>query len=101
MASPFVAGDPCGPYQPPAQPLPPLAGICVGGSVKVLIRGRAVALIGAGLTSIGPIVAATLVSTKTLIEGKPVILGGGLTTLATGYHSGPVFAVNAATVQVT
>ena len=67
----------------------------------MLIKGKSVMLVGQAVTSGGPIVSSTLNSVKTLIEGKPVILGGSVTTLASGYHTGVIAAAGAAGVLVT
>jgi hypothetical protein len=66
----------------------------------VTIRGRPVGLLPGCPTSGGTITTASLLSTKTLIEGKVVILGGAVTNLDNGYAGGIVSAVQAAGVLI-
>ena len=100
MQIPVVAGDIGGPYTPPQPSQPPIVATMLLGSTTVLIKQRSVMLFGNAVTSAGPIVSSTLNSTTTLIEGLPVLLNGTVTTLASGYHSGPIIAVVAAGVLV-
>lgn len=95
MGVPVVAGDFGGPYyNPSTQAYAPF--VMVGGSSRTFINGRSVLLLGQALTTGGPIVSATLVSVVTLVEGRPVLLGGALTNLATGWVLGVLQATGAA-----
>lgn len=101
MGIPLVAGDQGGPYTPPGT-APPQIATFIQGSVRVRVKGKSVALNNAqALTTLGPIITSTLNSTITMIEGAPVILGGSLTNLASGYSNGTVFALGAIGVNVS
>lgn len=88
MGVPVIAGDFGGVYTYPS--VPPLFASfqMVSGSVKTFIHGRALMLYGQAGTSGGPIVAASLVSAKTLVENRPVLLSGAVTSLGTGWFGG-------------
>ena len=102
MGVPAIFGVIAGPYSPPpGSVLPPITATILGASTRVLIKGSSVALFpGPTQTSAGPIIFSTLNTVTTLVEGQSVILGGSLTTLASGYHSGPVAAIGAIGVLV-
>lgn len=100
MATPVVAGDFGGPYTPPGTAPPQIASM-ISGSVRVLVKGKSVLLFGAAFTTLGPIITSSLNSSVTMIEGKPVILGGSVTNLASGYSNGTLFALGAIGVNVS
>lgn len=100
MGIPLVANDFGGPYTPPGT-APPQVVTIVGGSTRVFIKGKSVALFPGAITTLGTIIVSSLNSMTTLIEGKPVILGGSLTTLSSGYSNGTVFALGAIGVNVS
>lgn len=88
MGVPVVAGDIGGPYMYPSTP-PVFASFpMVSGSVRTLVSGRSVMLVGQAQTGGGPISAGTLFSVATLIEGKPVYFVGATTFLSTGWLNG-------------
>lgn len=99
MGVPVVAGDKGGPYTPPA-PGPAILADVVVGSTRVVIKGKSVALLGNTVTTFGTILTSTLNSTRTTIEGRPVILGGSLTNLSSGYSNGTMLALGALGVLV-
>lgn len=100
MGVPVIAQDQGGPYTPPGT-APPQVALVIQGSVRVRIKGASVALNNAQtLTTLGLIVSSTLNSTTTMIEGVPVILGGSLTNLSSGYSNGTMFALGAVGVNV-
>jgi hypothetical protein len=88
MGLPVVAGDIGGPYVYPS--VPPLTASfpMTAGSVKTFFNGKSVMLLGQALTGGGPIITATLFTTVTFVEGKPVLLGGAVTNLGTGWLAG-------------
>mgnify|MGYP001583460257 CR=1 FL=1 len=97
---PIVVGDIGGVYTLPGTP-PSFASFpMTGGVPNVLIKGAPVLTVAQGLTGGGPIVSSTLVSTKTLIGGSPVHLGGSVTNLGTGWIGGVLQATVAAGVLV-
>lgn len=98
MGVPLVAGDQGGPYT--LGLLPPVIATVVTGSTRVFIKGKAVALFPGTVTTFGSIITSILNSQRTFIEGKPVILGGSLTNLSSGYSNGTVFAIGALGVVV-
>lgn len=100
MGLPIIVGDIGGIYTYPSVP-PLFASFPVtGGSSKTFIHGRAIALLAQAVTAGGPIVSATLFSTKTLVEGRPVLLGGAVTILGTGWLNGTLQPAGAGNVQV-
>lgn len=100
MGVPVVATDIGGPYSPPGTSPPAIATV-LQGSTRTRIRGQSVALNNAlTLTTLGQIISSTLNTTKTTIEGSPVILGGSLTNLSSGYSNGTLFALAAIGVTI-
>lgn len=101
MGFPVVQGDQGGIYTLPG--IPPLFASfqMVSGSVKTFIGGRAIMLLAQAVTTGGPIVASSLNSVKTLVEGRPVMLGGSITSLSTGWIGGVLQAVGAASSGVS
>jgi uncharacterized Zn-binding protein involved in type VI secretion len=100
MGTPVVAGDFGGPYTPPGTAPPQIATV-IQGSSRVFIKGKSIALFGQAFTTLGPIITSTLNSSVALIEGKPVILGGSVTNLGSGYSNGQLFALGAIGVNVS
>lgn len=92
MPVPVVVSDFGGPYQ--LGQLVQTATI-VFGSPTVFVKGQPVATLPGAITSLGPIVSSTLNTTKVLVKGSPVILGGSVTNCATGWSNGTVLALNA------
>jgi len=88
MPIPVVQGDVGGPYVYPSTPPAYASFPMTSGSVKTFIGGRSVMLVGQANTGGGPIISGTLTSTKVLIEGKPVYVGGAVTMLGTGWLQG-------------
>lgn len=96
MGVPLVAGDQGGPYAPPSPTLPPVIAVVQVGSVRVFVKGKSVALANSTtVTTFGTIITSTINSLRVLVEGAPVILGGSLTNLSSGYSNGTVFAIGA------
>lgn len=101
MGVPVVAGDFGGPYAPPTPTLPPIIATVQGGSARVFIKGRSVALFpGPAVTDYGTILTSTMNSVTTIVEGASVILGGSVTNLSSGYSNGTLFALGAIGVIV-
>ena len=101
MGLPVVQGDIGGPYMYPSVP-PVFASFpMVSGSTKTLFNTRSVMLLGQAFTGGGPISTATLISVQVFVEGKPILLGGAMTMLSTGWLFGVLQAVNAPNIQVT
>lgn len=97
--TPVVVGDFGGPYT--LALAPPQIATVISGSARVRIKGRSIALFGQAFTTLGPIITSTSNSARTLIEGKPVILGGSVTSLGSGYSNGTLFALGAIGVNVS
>lgn len=97
---PVVVGDIGGIYTLPGTPPTFSSFPMTGGVANVLIKGSPVLTVANGLTGGGPIVSSTLLSTKTLIAGSPVHLGGSVTNLGTGWTGGVLQATTAAGVLV-
>lgn len=97
---PVVVGDIGGVFTLPTTPPAFSSFPMTGGVPNVLIRGVPVLTVAQGNTGGGPIVSSTLVSTKTLIGGSPVHLGGSVANLATGWVGGVLQATTAAGVLV-
>lgn len=97
---PVVVGDNGGIYTLPGTPPTQASFPMTGGVPNVLIKGSPVLTVAQGITGGGPIASSTLVSTKTLIGGSPVHLGGSVTNLATGWLGGVLQAATAAGVLV-
>lgn len=100
MGVPIVTGDIGGPYTLPTVPPAVASFPMTTGSVKTQFAGRSVMLLGQALTAGGPIIAATLVTTKTFVEGKPVLLAGAVTMLGTGWINGTLQPGGATNIQV-
>lgn len=98
---PVVSGDIGGPYTYPS--VPPLVASfpMLAGSVKTLFNSRSVMLLGQATTGGGPIISATLFSTKVFVEGKPVLCVGATTILGTGWIGGVLQGGGASNVLVT
>lgn len=88
MGLPVVAGDTGGPYVYPSVPPVYASFPMTAGSVKVFFNGKSVMLFGQAFTGGGPIISASLMTTKTFVEGKPVLLVGAMTMLGTGWLNG-------------
>ena len=100
MGIPIVVGDIGGPYQPPGVG-PPVMATMVTGSTRVFIRGRPVLLFPSpAVTSLGTIVSSTLNTSIVRIEGRPVLLGGSVTNLSSGFSAGTLIASTAAGVNL-
>ena len=82
MATPMVAGDTAGPFQPPGTPPPtPFTVTATSGSSKVRFNGLAVMLLNSNTcTSVaygtGSLTGVSPASVKVRVEGEPVLLGG-------------------------
>lgn len=100
MGVPIVKDDVGGVYVLPGSPPQFATFPMLQGASRTFFNGRSVMLLGQALTAGGPIATATLVSQKTLIEDKPVLLSGAVTTLQTGWLNGTLIGVNAANAQV-
>lgn len=101
MGLAIVTGDIGGPYTLPGVPPIVASFPMVSGSVKTLFAGKSVMLFGQAFTAGGPIIAATLMSAKTLVEGRPVLLAGAVTMLGTGWINGVLQPGGAPNVFVT
>lgn len=101
MPIPVVAGDIGGPYTYPS--VPPLTSPfpMVSGSTKVFFNGKSVMLFGQAFTGGGPIISATLMTSVTFVESKPVLLVGAVTMLGTGWINGVLQGGGAPAVLVT
>jgi hypothetical protein len=88
MPIPVVAGDIGGPYVYPSTPPVYASFPMMSGSVKTFFNGRSVMLFGQAFTGGGPIISATLMTTKTFVEGRPVLVVGSMTMLGTGWLNG-------------
>lgn len=98
--TPVVVGDVGSSYIFPSTPPVTSSFPMVSGVPNVLIHSKPVLTLAVAQTAGGPIASATLFSTKTLVAGSPVILGGALTNLATGWLGGTIQASGAAGVLV-
>jgi hypothetical protein len=101
MGLPVIAGDTGGIYTFPSVPPAFASFAMVTGSVKTFIHGRSIMLLGQAVTAGGPIASASLFSTKTLVESRPVLLGGAVTFLGTGWVGGVLQSSGAVNVQVS
>lgn len=99
MGIPVRVGDTGGPYTFPSTPPAVASFPVVSGSVKTLIGGQPVAVFPGTVTAGGQVITSTLNSIKTLVEGAPVILGGSVTNLSTGWITG-VMQASVPNVQV-
>lgn len=97
-----VAGDIGGPYVKPDVPPVVAMGAIVSGATKTLFGGRSVALAlpSRTTTTLGTIISASLFSTKTIVEGSPVILGGAITNTSLNFLGGVVIAASVLNVNV-
>jgi hypothetical protein len=100
MAIPVLQGDVGGPYTYPSTPPLTAPATMLTGSTKVFIGGRSVMLVGQANTTLGAIVASTLVSLKTFVEGAPLHLSGSVTNTSAGWLGG-VLQGTIPNVQVT
>lgn len=96
MGIPAVTGDIGGPYVPPSPTQPPLPATMISGSTTVLVKNLScMTLLGPPQTSLGPIISSTLNTMTTLVQNSPVVLGGSVTNLGSGYSNGVIIAIGA------
>ena len=102
MGFAVVAGDIGGPYIKPGDPPVVAMGTIISGSSKTLFGGRSVALAvpSRTTTTLGTLISASLFTTKTLVEGSPVILGGAVTNTSLNFLGGVVIAAGVLNVNV-